>query len=401
MVVVTLVAFSLGVLLVLAVGKVLGVREQLERARQAEMDRLRMVALTDNLTGLLNHRSFHEDLAEALAGATASEPLSLVLLDLDGLKDINDRQGHQDGDECICGLADALRTATGEADGAYRIGGDEFALLLRGTRAIPALNLVQRMQGGLTRTPNGRRISASAGIAESTGSIDTDELIRRADLALINAKRNRRHGLIHSPTLEPSVAPVRSDRRETDVLASALARAVDAKDAYTHSHCETVSELCALIGHELGLEPDRVANLRTAGLLHDVGKIGIPDRILQKPQALTDEEFDVMKRHAQLGHEIVMAAERPIEAGWILHHHERIDGNGYPSGLAGEQIPLESRIILVADAFEAITADRPYRQHSSIEQALAELRRHAGSQFDPACVDALRRVIAGEATKAA
>ncbi len=299
------------------------------------------------------------------------------------------------------GLADALRTATGEADGAYRIGGDEFALLLRGTRAIPALNLVQRMQGGLTRTPNGRRISASAGIAESTGSIDTDELIRRADLALINAKRNRRHGLIHSPTLEPSVASLRSDRRETDVLASALARAVDAKDAYTHSHCETVSELCALIGHELGLEPDRVANLRTAGLLHDVGKIGIPDRILQKPQALTDEEFDVMKRHAQLGHEIVMAAERPIEAGWILHHHERIDGNGYPSGLAGEQIPLESRIILVADAFEAITADRPYRQHSSIEQALAELRRHAGSQFDPACVDALRRVIAGEATKAA
>jgi diguanylate cyclase (GGDEF)-like protein len=401
MVIVTLVAFSLGVLLVLAVGKVLGVREQLERARLTEMDRLRMVALTDNLTGLLNHRSFHEDLAEALAQATASEPLSLVLLDLDGLKDINDRQGHQEGDECICGLADALRAATGDADGAYRIGGDEFALLIRGTRAIPALNLVQRMQGGLTRTPSGHRISATAGIAESTGSIDRDELIRRADLALINAKRNRRHGLIHSATLEPSVAHVRTDPRETDVLASALARAVDAKDAYTHSHCETVSELCALIGHELGLEPDRVAHLRTAGLLHDVGKIGIPDRILQKPEALTDEEFEVMKRHAQLGHEIVMAAERPIEAGWILHHHERIDGNGYPAGLAGEQIPLESRIILVADAFEAITADRPYRQHSSIEQALAELRRHSGSQFDPTCVDALRRVIAGEATKAA
>jgi len=209
----------------------------------------------------------------------------------------------------------------------------------------------------------------------------------------VHAKRNRRHGLIHSATLEPSVAHARTDPRETDVLASALARAVDAKDAYTHSHCETVSELCALIGHELGLEPDRVANLRTAGLLHDVGKIGIPDRILQKPEALTDEEFEVMKRHAQLGHEIVMAAERPIEAGWILHHHERIDGAGYPDGLAGERIPLESRIILVADAFEAITADRPYRMHRSADAAMIELERNAGTQFDRECVAALGRVV--------
>jgi len=162
-----------------------------------------------------------------------------------------------------------------------------------------------------------------------------------------------------------------------------------------------MSHFARILGLAAGMTEAEADDLLHAAPMHDVGKIGIPDRILQKPQALTDEEFDVMKRHAQLGHEIVMAAERPIEAGWILHHHERIDGNGYPSGLAGEQIPLESRIILVADAFEAITADRPYRQHSSIEQALAELRRHAGSQFDPACVDALRRVIAGEATKAA
>jgi len=184
-------------------------------------------------------------------------------------------------------------------------------------------------------------------------------------------------------------------------LLHSLTSAVDAKDAYTCGHSERVALLSRLLAKEAGYPEQLVERVYMAGLLHDVGKIGIPDRILQKPQALTDEEFDVMKRHAQLGHEIVMAAERPIEAGWILHHHERIDGNGYPSGLAGEQIPLESRIILVADAFEAITADRPYRQHSSIEQALAELRRHAGSQFDPACVDALRRVIAGEATKAA
>jgi HD-GYP domain-containing protein (c-di-GMP phosphodiesterase class II) len=149
------------------------------------------------------------------------------------------------------------------------------------------------------------------------------------------------------------------------------------------------------------MSPDRVAKLRLAGLLHDVGKIGITDSILQKPGPLTDAEFAIMKTHTRLGHAIVSAAERPDEAGWILHHHERLDGSGYPLGLVGEQIPLESRIILVADAFEAITADRPYRQHRSPGVALAELTRCSGTQFDPVCVEALRRCVASELREAA
>jgi HD-GYP domain-containing protein (c-di-GMP phosphodiesterase class II) len=162
-----------------------------------------------------------------------------------------------------------------------------------------------------------------------------------------------------------------------------------------------VSELCALIGQALGMSRDRIAQLRLAGLLHDVGKIGIIDSILQKPGPLTDDEYQVMKTHTRLGHAIVSAAERPDEADWILHHHERIDGGGYPDGLKGDQIPLESRIILVADAYEAITADRPYRAHRSPEVALAELERCAGTQFDAGCVEALRRCIAGEWREAA
>ena len=136
-----------------------------------------------------------------------------------------------------------------------------------------------------------------------------------------------------------------------------------------------------------------IGRLRLAGLLHDVGKIGITDTILQKPGPLTDDEFTIMKTHTRLGHAIVTAAECPTEAEWILHHHERVDGGGYPDGLAGERIPLESRIILVADAFEAITADRPYRMHRSADAAMVELERNAGTQFDRDCVAALGRVV--------
>jgi HD-GYP domain-containing protein (c-di-GMP phosphodiesterase class II) len=219
--------------------------------------------------------------------------------------------------------------------------------------------------------------------------------MRRADLALIQAKRMNRGAMIYTPDLEPILqSPDEAEEsRHRATLATALARAVDAKDAYTHSHCETVAELCAMIGHELGLDAAHLSRLRLAGLLHDVGKIGITDSILHKPGPLTAAEYEVMKTHPKLGHDIVVAAERHDEAHWILHHHERIDGAGYPDGLAGERIPLESRIILVADAFEAITADRPYRQHRTVDEAIAELRRAAGTQFDARCVAALERAI--------
>jgi HD-GYP domain-containing protein (c-di-GMP phosphodiesterase class II) len=141
--------------------------------------------------------------------------------------------------------------------------------------------------------------------------------------------------------------------------------------------------------------------MRLAGLLHDVGKIGVPDAILNKPDRLTDEEYAVMKRHSVLGCDIVRAADMPVEARWVRHHHERFDGGGYPDGLAGAEIPLESRIILVADAFEAMTSDRPYRRAPGQEVAISELRRHAGTQFDPAVVDALCRVLDREAAAAA
>jgi diguanylate cyclase (GGDEF)-like protein len=392
---ITVITVALGILLLWAASAAMRYRERLERVRQRELDRLKRAALTDSLSGLGNHRAFEEDLQRDLdrAAETGAE-LSLALLDLDGLKQTNDAHGHQAGDECIRSVATALHEA-GPGTSAYRIGGDEFALIVHDRRAVDTLYLVQHLQTHMTASSETWPVSASGGVAESCPTLGRDGLIRRADLALIQAKRSHRRCLLYNEALEPTLSTPdqAAEQRHTDALATALARAVDAKDAYTHSHCETVSELCGLIAQELGLGARRIGRLRLAGLLHDVGKIGITDTILQKPGPLTDDEFAVMKTHTRLGHAIVSAAERPIEAGWILHHHERIDGGGYPDGLTGDQIPLESRIILVADAFEAITADRPYRMHRSADAAMVELERNAGTQFDPECVAALGRVV--------
>jgi HD-GYP domain-containing protein (c-di-GMP phosphodiesterase class II) len=168
---------------------------------------------------------------------------------------------------------------------------------------------------------------------------------------------------------------------------------VDAKDTYTRSHSQTVAALCALIETELGFAPEEVDRIRLTGLLHDVGKIGIPDAILNKPAKLDAQEYSQMKTHARLGHDIVKAADMPVEARWVLHHHERVDGCGYPDGLSGEDIPLQSRIIHVADAFEAMTSDRPYRTAPGEQFAIGELRSNAGSQFDSAVVAALLRAL--------
>jgi diguanylate cyclase (GGDEF)-like protein len=369
---------------------------RLDAARAAEVGRLAEMASTDPLTGLRNHRAFQEDVARELqVVARTGVPLALVILDVDELKTVNDTHGHQAGDERLQALARAIRATGRGADLAYRVGGDEFAVILPDARAWGALEFAQRLREVTQAGEHGEAFTTTAGISEALALRSKDELIREADLALIGAKRIHQQVVIYGPDLAPGAdGDAREDEHHSRTLASALARAVDAKDAYTRSHCQTVSQLCGLIGAELGLDAARLTRLRLAGLLHDVGKIGVPDAILNKPAKLTDDEYAYMKRHSLLGYDIVQAADMEIEARWVRHHHERFDGGGYPDGLAGEQIPLESRIILVADAFEAMTSDRPYRLAPGQSFAVRELGRHAGTQFDPAVVEALTRVLA-------
>jgi diguanylate cyclase (GGDEF)-like protein len=390
-----------GILILLAAGlagcgvalvRLVGYRRRLGRARREELVRLREAALTDSLTGLGNHRSFHEDLRREIARRTRTGScFSLVMLDLNGLKQLNDRLGHQAGDERIRAVADCLRATMRASDTAYRTGGDEFIVLLPNERAWGALEFARRLQAETLR--HRTEPAVTCGIAESVAFETSDTLLRRADLALYDAKRSGRQivlyadGLAPKPDIRPDQA---ATRREHRLLATALARAVDAKDAGTRNHCETVSELCVLIGQSLGLDADRIERLRLAGLLHDVGKIGVSDGILRKPGRLDPDEAAEMSGHVRIGHAIVASAELEEEARWVRHHHEHFDGSGYPDGLSGEEIPPESRIILVADAFEAMTSDRPYRRARPVQEALEELDRLSGTQFDPACVDALR-----------
>ncbi len=402
-------AFRAGLIAVgLAVGLVISLllviryyRRAGREARAAELRRLSELALTDPLTELRNHRAFQEDIANELQRtARVKSPMALVLLDVNDLKEVNDSRGHQAGDEHLQALAAAIRSTMRASDRAYRVGGDEFAVILPAVGEWAGFQFSQRLADTLQRRP-GLPVRATAGVAQATGLRSKDDVIRDADRALISAKLSGQAAALYTPDMgDFDSDDAEEDENHVRTLANALAFAVDAKDPYTRSHSQTVSNLCAAIGATLGLEGERLARLRVAGLLHDVGKIGIPDAILRKPAKLDAAEFEQMKTHSVLGQNIVLAAEMPERAKWVRHHHERIDGSGYPDGLAGREIPLESRIIHVADAFEAMTSDRPYRKAPGERFAVEELKHNSGTQFDETVVDALLRVLDDQTSRA-
>jgi diguanylate cyclase (GGDEF)-like protein/putative nucleotidyltransferase with HDIG domain len=394
-------AFNAGLIaIVLAIGLAAVMRFVIRRYRRAqsamraaELKRLSLMTVTDSLTSLGNHRGFYEDLERELQRvADSGAPLALVLLDVDGLREVNNAYGHQAGDDQLRTLAHTIASMLGARDRAYRIGDDEFAVLLPGVRALAGFQFTQRIDAALKAGEE--HVRATAGVAQAVEPRPRDELIRDADRALISAKHSGQAAAVYTPDMGLfAESTLEKDDDHNRTLANSLALAVDAKDSYTQSHSQTVANLCAAIADEFGFDAQRLQRIRIAGLLHDVGKIGIPDAVLRKPAKLTPSEYELMKTHAALGADIVLAAEMPKRAEWIRHHHERIDGHGYPDGLAGEEIPLESRIIHVADAFEAMTSDRPYRKGPGIQFAIEELRRNAGTQFDRDVVDEFLRVL--------
>ncbi len=375
---------------------------QLERVT-ADRDDLERLALRDPLTGLLNRRGLADSLSAELARAgREGYPVTLVALDIDFFKQVNDLYGHAAGDEVLERVAERLAAGIRPGDLCARLGGDEFMLAFPNADAARAAQVLSRIETAVAAIEFGRgeaSLAFSGGIAEfpadSTGLAD---LMEHADAALFAAKAAGRHRVRRaSSEVETSTAPdlgsLERHRLNVQNTIEALARAVDARNGYTHRHSNAVAFYAVSLALALGVGDERVEQIRRAGVLHDVGKIGVPDAILWKEGPLAAEEVAVMRRHSEIGHDILLGAGLPEIAGWVTALHERFDGDGYPNGLAGEAIPFESRLLKVVDAFDAMTSPRLYRDPLTVEEALAELESGAGSQFDPNLVARLMALV--------
>ncbi len=371
--------------------------------------RLAEAADTDPLTELLNRRGFNKQLELELERAERSgTEVSLISGDLDHFKQINDRHGHQAGDEVLAEVAEVLRRQTRRIDCVARVGGEEFALLVPSTDSRGAFVLAERLRYRVREALGDRYpgLTISFGIAAYPSDAQTIErLLRCADESLYAAKTmGRDRSVIYSREVVGALGggPAGDAVAPAAALATllTLAEALDIRDHGTLRHSRSVGRYAEAMARQLGLDSHRVERTRLAAVLHDIGKIGIPDSTLFKPGPLTDEEWAELRNHPEVGARLLDAPGLGDLRAWILAHHERIDGTGYPLGLNGTEIPIEARIIAVADAFEAMLSDRPYRASRPVDEAVAELRRCAGTQFDPDVVDALVASLRADATLA-
>jgi two-component system, cell cycle response regulator len=340
----------------------------------AQNHRLVVQLETDPLTGLSNRGKLVYDL-DRLLNADEPEPHLLAILDLDGFKAYNDAFGHPAGDALLVRLGHQLAAAVGDRGRAYRMGGDEFAMLIPGD-AAEAASAIEAGAAALSEHGEGFEITCSSGLAELPAEAsDRSNALQLADQRMYGQKDSRR------PSAGGEVEAV-------------LIRVLNQRAPELGEHGDAVKSLAVAVGEDMGLPPGELAALSRASELHDVGKIAIPDAILNKPTPLNDDEWEFMRQHTILGERIVSAAPSLASVGRLIRaSHERWDGAGYPDRLSGESIPLSARIIFACDAYDAITAERPYSPARGPETALEELRRNAGTQFDPEVVASVERVL--------
>jgi diguanylate cyclase (GGDEF)-like protein len=368
--------------------------QAIDRARLFEAIQER--ADTDGLTGLLNHRAIHELLARDLAVArTTGTPLSLIMIDLDDFKIFNDTHGHQVGDRVLCEVASLLKSCVRGGDRVARYGGDEFLVELpRADNVVAhevASRLIEKVQHTeITIDDQKLPMRLSVGVATFPENGRTrQKLISFADAAMYAAKDagGGQVGVLHS-----AIQPV--EPTSFGAL-SGLVRAVDRKDRYTKDHSDKVTDYAVRFGKQLGLPPDQIEALNVAGQLHDVGKIAVPDAVLRKPGRLTDGEVQMIRQHVMFSTLMVKGVPYLDDVlAAISHHHERWDGSGYPYAKAGIEIPLLGRIMALADAFAAMTHDRPYRKGRTLADAIEELTSGKGTQFDPDLVNPFIEMVA-------
>ncbi len=343
----------------------------------------RREARTDPLTGLGNRRSLMADLEEKLGEATPERRVGLVLFDLDGFKEYNDAFGHPAGDGLLVRLGERLEDAVHGHGRAYRLGGDEFCVVVHpGPAGLEVL--ADACVAALAEHGEGFDVTTSHGVVEAPMEVTTPtEALQLADRRMYARKGDRR---------------VSAGRQSRDVLLRSLSE----RQPDLHVHLRGTADLALAVGRELGMHGEELDDVARAAELHDVGKIAIPDAILEKSGPLDETEWGFMRRHTIIGERILQAAPalRSV-ARLVRSSHERWDGVGYPDGLLGHEIPLGARVVAVCDAFDAMTTNRPYRQRIGEPAALSELRRCAGTQFDPAVVEAFVRVLEREMDAAA
>ena len=369
---------------------------------------------TDHLTGLPNHRKLHEVLAQVLDEAISGQrACSVAMVDIDNFKLLNDVHGHQVGDDALRAIASQLRASLPGEAVVGRYGGDEFLVILKGVERAEAAQLMVAAERAVRRVtllgdpgPDGRTARLPARISWGVAACPQDGITARglvsaADSQLMQHRFSmRRSGTIHTKQRR-TVRQLLEQDPEKLRIARALLDIIDAKDPYTSEHSQQIASFALLVADEIGLsDRDRYA-MWLGSLLHDVGKIGTPAEILRKPGGLSAEELDQMRQHPALGESMVRGLLDIQEVADIVGcHHERYDGTGYPRGLVGEEIPRLARQVSVADAFSAMVHDRPYRKGLSWEDAVVELRRCAGTQFDPEMVEIFVRAIGHEQSAA-
>lgn len=370
----------------------------------------------DELTGLHNHRFLQEHLRNELQRAERyTRPLSVLMVDIDHFKVVNDTYGHSVGDQALRAVANVLMETVRDMDIVARYGGEEFVVVLPEAELSEAIACAQRLRRAVqgrtvnTRCVNGGvastvtlQLTISIGVAtHPDDGQNAADLINAADTALSGAKRTRNSVFAYQEIIDDQtsgsdhLASLGGFLRDSSMSSvRPLVASIDTRDPGSAHHSEKTAEYAVAIGLELGFTTQELSMVCKAALLHDVGKIGIPDYILTKHGRLTPEELDIIRQHPRIGSDILSKSPllAPV-ADIVLHHHERYDGNGYPGGISGADIPLISRVLSVADTLDAMTSQRSYHKPVPMEDAAAELQRQSGMQFDPVVVEAAIKII--------
>lgn len=379
------------------------------KTESEHIEELQSLVNKDGLTGVYNHRFFCDILKKIIKNSESdNKSVSMVFIDIDYFKHYNDLYGHQKGDDILREVGNILKNSVRPKDIVARYGGEEFAIILPDTKEDEAILIAEGIREKIEKAyfegeenqPNGK-ITVSIGVSVYPDKAKDDiELIKSSDDALYRAKffdKNRVE--IYTSILDELKKDIEEQHIDLITSIKTLISVINAKDKYTYGHIERVVVYARMLAEKLELNEEEKKNLIYGAYMHDIGKINISKDILNKRMALTDEEWNILKQHPNEGVEIIKSVDSLQDiSSVILYHHERYDGKGYPDNLKGEEIPYNARILTVVDSFDAMTSERPYNKRKTYGEAIDELRRCSGTQFDPKIAEAFIEVISDSMT---